>query len=71
MSVPCVHRRLVDDCPVCTGYWRWLAACKNKPACTNTPSARKEFWRTGGWAIGEQARYIRDRRMADSPGPIA
>ena len=68
MSVPCVHRKTVDRCAICGGFRRFVAERFEDPH-KNTPAARRAFWKYGGPSIGEEAMEIRDRQIADSPGP--
>jgi hypothetical protein len=54
MTPPCIHRKVVHRCVICNGYKRWLGERKN------TLAARREFWRTGGMAVVEEARALRE-----------
>ncbi len=69
MSVPCIHRRLVDECAVCSAYWHYLHTRFEVPE--NTPTTRGLFWKYGEPVVLETAGLLRDGRIGDSPGPIA
>ncbi len=65
MSVPCIHRRLVDECPICMGYRSFVA--ERFVDRKNTPAARRLFWQYGGQVVAAEAMRLRDRRIAEGP----